>query len=101
MNFELSPLTIRVNQRDTTYSCFFYCNMFVVFYSELGEELIPTIKDVIDRRQENVRRRKKKDSLRLNVCRLFHLLASNKIFSHRLDLIFSYVSWRSKFKLKF
>ncbi|XP_067945247.1 protein furry homolog-like [Watersipora subatra] len=50
---------------------------------ELCDELMQTIKDVIDRKQESVRRRKKKDSLRLYVAKLFHLLASNKIFAHR------------------
>ena len=54
---------------------------------ELIEELSPTIKESIDRKQENVRRRKKKDALRLTVSKLFHLLAKNGTLAHRSVIV--------------
>ena len=38
------------------------------------DELVPVIKEAIDRKQENVRRKKRKDALRLELAKLFYLL---------------------------
>ncbi|XP_055333456.1 protein furry homolog-like isoform X2 [Paramacrobiotus metropolitanus] len=42
---------------------------------DLLEELVPLIKEAIDRKQENVRRKKRKDALRLQLIKMFYVLA--------------------------
>lgn len=41
------------------------------------EELLPHVREAIDRKQENVRRRKRRDALRLQLVRVFELIAEN------------------------
>ena len=47
------------------------------------DELSTLIKEAIDRRSENVRRRKRRDLLRLALVRIFKLMAENGIFAQR------------------
>ena len=56
------------------------------------DEVLPLIKEAIDRKQENLRRRKKRDILRLSVVKIFRTMAENGIFAQRSVLIFIYVS---------
>ncbi|XP_023930548.1 protein furry homolog-like, partial [Lingula anatina] len=51
-------------------------------FRALVEELVPYIKEAIDRKQEKVARRKKRDALRVLLVRIFKLLAENKTFAH-------------------
>ncbi len=39
-------------------------------------QLIPFIRDAIDRKQENMRRRRRRDALRLQLVRVFDVIAS-------------------------
>ncbi|XP_075923623.1 protein furry homolog-like isoform X1 [Petromyzon marinus] len=52
-------------------------------FRELMEELNPIIKEVLDKKQENVRKRKKRDILRVQLVRIFELLADTGVISHR------------------
>ncbi|KAK6173602.1 hypothetical protein SNE40_017022 [Patella caerulea] len=56
-----------------------YCNPAV--FKELAEELLPYIKDAIDKKQDNLRRRRKRDLLRLHLAHIFELIAANKTFA--------------------
>lgn len=51
--------------------------------SELMEELIPLIREAIDRKQENMRRRRRRDALRVVLVRLLELIAKNERFAYR------------------
>jgi hypothetical protein len=44
-------------------------------FRDMTEELLPIIKEAIDRKQENVRRRKRRDILRLALVRVFRAMA--------------------------
>ena len=56
-----------------------------VFFSirDIIEELQPLIKEAIDRRQENLRRRRKRDVCRLAIVKIFETMAQNGIFAQR------------------
>ncbi|ESO93945.1 hypothetical protein LOTGIDRAFT_105090, partial [Lottia gigantea] len=56
-----------------------YCNPGV--FKELAEEMIHYIKEAIDKKQDNLRRRRKRDMLRLHLAHIFELIASNKTFA--------------------
>lgn len=45
------------------------------------DELSALVKEAIDRKQENVKRKRKKDALRLALCKIFHLMAENLLFA--------------------
>ncbi|XP_050300806.1 protein furry isoform X2 [Anthonomus grandis grandis] len=47
---------------------------------DLLEELTPYIRDAIDKKQENVRRRRRRDALRLQIMRLLEYIAENETF---------------------
>jgi len=47
------------------------------------EEVIPLIKEAIDRRTENPRRKKKRDTMRVALLRIFNYMAINNVFAHR------------------
>lgn len=47
------------------------------------EELIVYIKDAIDRKQENMRRRRRRDALRLQLVKVFELIAGYGTFGYR------------------
>ena len=58
--------------------------MAVLFWHrELAEELLPFLKEAIDRKQDNLRRRRKRDLLRVQLAHIFQLLAENKVFGQR------------------
>ena len=48
---------------------------------ELMEELVPFLKEAIDRKQENMRRRKRRDMLRLQLGKLIYMIAERSTFS--------------------
>ncbi|XP_064619246.1 protein furry-like isoform X4 [Lineus longissimus] len=50
-------------------------------FSDLMEELVPYIKEAIDRKQENVRRRRRRDILRVQLAKIFELMAENGTFA--------------------
>ncbi|KAG8224237.1 hypothetical protein J437_LFUL002693 [Ladona fulva] len=47
---------------------------------DVMEELVPCIREVVDRKQENMRRRRRRDALRLQLVRVFELIAENATF---------------------
>lgn len=51
--------------------------LYAAFLRDLMEELLPHVREAIDRKQENVRRRKRRDALRLQLVRVFELIAEN------------------------
>jgi len=54
---------------------------FLIFFDrDLFEELASYLKEACDRKQENVRRRKRKDNLRLQVLRILELIAKEGTF---------------------
>lgn len=57
--------------------------MWVSWHRDLVEELLPIIKEAIDRKQENVRRRKRRDVLRLALIKVFRAMAEHGIFNDR------------------
>lgn len=52
------------------------------------EELVTSIREAVDRKQENVRRRKRKDALRLHLVRVFELIAQYGTFGIRYYSLF-------------
>ncbi len=56
-----------------------------IFYRDVVEELSPIIKEAIDRKQENVRRRRRRDTLRNALIRIFRSMAQQAIFAHRWE----------------
>jgi hypothetical protein len=44
------------------------------------EELVPYIREAVDKKQENMRRRRRRDALRLQLVRVLKLIAENGIF---------------------
>lgn len=53
---------------------------FYFLFRDLFEELGAFLRESCDRKQENVRRRKRKDNLRLQIVRVLELIASEKTF---------------------
>jgi hypothetical protein len=54
---------------------------------DLFEELASYLKEACDRKQENVRRRKRKDNLRLQVLRILELIADEKTFGKMANIL--------------
>lgn len=57
------------------------------------EELVPYIREAVDRKQENMRRRRRRDALRLQLVRVLELIAEYGTFGIwlvQLELILSY-----------
>ena len=48
---------------------------------DLMEELLPYIRESIDRKQENMRRRRRRDALRVQLVKLFEMAAEQKTFA--------------------
>lgn len=48
---------------------------------DLLEELVVSIRESIDKKQENVRRRRRRDALRLQLMKVFEHIAENRTFS--------------------
>lgn len=55
------------------------CKM-ILFYRDLMEELVPYIREAVDRKQENMRRRRRRDALRLQLVRVLELIAEYGTF---------------------
>lgn len=53
------------------------------YFRDLLEELVLYIREAVDRKQENMRRRRRRDALRLQVVRVFELIAENGTFGMR------------------
>lgn len=49
--------------------------------ADLLEELLPYFREAIDKKQENVRRRKRREILRIQIGRLFKFISERKIFA--------------------
>lgn len=58
------------------------CRIVIVFYfcRDLMEELLVYIREAVDRKQENVRRRRRRDALRLQLIRVLELIAEYGTF---------------------
>jgi hypothetical protein len=57
-------------------------NVFILF-RDLMEELVIYIREAVDRKQENMRRRRRRDALRLQLVRVFELVAEYGTFGIR------------------
>uniref|UniRef100_A0A672QKM8 Furry homolog, like n=1 Tax=Sinocyclocheilus grahami TaxID=75366 RepID=A0A672QKM8_SINGR len=55
--------------------------LYGVSYRELLEELNPIIKEALERRPENMKRRRRRDILRVQLVRIFELLADSGVIS--------------------
>lgn len=47
------------------------------------EELVGLIREAVDRKQENMRRRRRRDALRLHLGRVLQLISENGTFANR------------------
>jgi len=56
------------------------------FLRDLMEELVIYIREAVDRKQENMRRRRRRDALRLQLVRVFELVAEYGTFGIRYRL---------------
>lgn len=54
----------------------------VLLDRDLTEELVPIIKEAIDKKPVN-RRKKRSDTLRLALARILHYMAQNGVFAQR------------------
>ena len=87
------------SRRSVKYDFF---NMFflilIFFFEKLGRinhnaimdmmsELVGYIREAIDRKQENMRRRRRRDALRLALVRLFEIITEEKTFSRTPTVI--------------
>lgn len=50
---------------------------------DLMEELVGLIREAVDRKQENMRRRRRRDALRLHLGRVLQLISENGTFANR------------------
>ena len=50
-------------------------------FRELIDELVGYLKEAIDRKEGNFKRRRKKDVLRVQLAHIFELMAANKTFA--------------------
>lgn len=50
---------------------------------DLMEELVPLIREAVDRKQENMRRRRRRDALRLQLVKVLELVAEHNTFGVR------------------
>ena len=57
---------------------------------DLMDELVLYVREAVDRKQENVRRRRRRDALRLHLVRVFHLIAEYGTFGANHCLIDRY-----------
>lgn len=58
-------------------------NQCCTYRRDLMEELVVYIREAIDRKQENMRRRRRRDALRLQLVRVFELIAGYGTFGIR------------------
>lgn len=57
--------------------------VFGHFRRDLMDELVNYIREAVDRKQENGRRRRRKDALRLQLVKVLEKIAENKTFAVR------------------
>lgn len=57
--------------------------LFFNFRRDLMEELVAYIREAVDRKQENMRRRRRRDALRLQLVRVLEKIAENGTFGVR------------------
>ncbi|GFN79511.1 protein furry homolog isoform x3, partial [Plakobranchus ocellatus] len=67
------------DMRDTIVNGLGYCNPAV--FKQLAEELLPFLKEAIDKNKDSLRRRRKRDILRVQLAHIFELMAENKAFA--------------------
>ena len=51
-----------------------------ITFRDLMEELVPYIREAVDKKQENMRRRRRRDALRLQLVRVLELIAEYGTF---------------------
>lgn len=68
-----------IDMRDTIVNGLGYTNPAV--FRELIDELVGYLKEAIDRKEGNFKRRRKKDVLRVQLAHIFELMAANKTFA--------------------
>lgn len=51
------------------------------------EELVPYIREAVDKKQENMRRRRRRDALRLQLVRVLKLIAENRTFGESSSVL--------------
>lgn len=56
---------------------------FVVLFRDLMDELVIYIREAVDRKQENMRRRRRRDALRLQLVKVLENIAANCTFGIR------------------
>lgn len=56
-------------------------------YRDLMEELVPYIREAVDKKQENMRRRRRRDALRLQLVRVLKLIAENGTFGESTSVL--------------
>ncbi|XP_053400043.1 protein furry-like isoform X2 [Mercenaria mercenaria] len=67
------------DMRDTIVNGLGYTNPVV--FKELMEELVPLLKEAIERKAENIKRRRKRDVFRVQLAHIFELMAEHKTFA--------------------
>jgi len=65
--------------REVTLSCV-WCNHLIFYSRDLFEDIASYLKEACDRKQENVRRRKRKDNLRLQILRILEIMSKENTF---------------------
>lgn len=66
-------ITRRIKLNREMFQSFIHCR-------DLMEELVPYIREAVDRKQENMRRRRRRDALRLQLVRVLELIAEYGTF---------------------
>lgn len=56
-------------------------HLLLIGSRELIDELVGYLKEAIDRKEGNFKRRRKKDVLRVQLAHIFELMAANKTFA--------------------
>lgn len=82
---EITPLLINANRTQLLKaSAKYHTHIFnIVLCRDLMEELLPLLREAVDRKQENMRRRRRRDALRLHLNKMLLLIAQKKTFANR------------------
>lgn len=54
-----------------------------MFFRDLMDEFFPYIREALDRKQGNVRRQRRRDALRLQLVKIFQLIAERGTFGQK------------------
>lgn len=57
--------------------------LFFILHRDLMDELVVYIREAVDRKQENMRRRRRRDALRLQLVKVLQNIAENGTFGVR------------------